>query len=188
MDRDQFREQLEHADGLRGVETRRPGVDGAKSAEESPVREHDRRRDVALKAVFRGRVMPAIGGVFGHIVDDDGFVVLPDLVAKGGFDHQFPTGYQAERDFVAYRAANPPVLSDARHGGETHAGRSADYFKNARDCRNTLHGSDIRAEVGRHDQFSLRAQANASAGAITCREIRHAGTEIKIRNLSVIAG
>jgi hypothetical protein len=140
--------------------------------------------------------MSTIGGVFGDIVDDDGFVVLPDLVAKGGFDHQFSAGYQAERDFVARCAANPALLGDARHGGETHAGRSADYFKNARDCRNTLHGSDIRAEVGRHDQLSLRGVANASAGLTTCREIRHeelkqdpqlVGTSLEARRIGLSA-
>jgi len=33
-------------------------------------------------------------------------MVLPDFVAKGGLDLQFPTGHQAELDLVAHRAAN----------------------------------------------------------------------------------
>jgi hypothetical protein len=36
--------------------------------------------------------MSAIGGVFGNVVDDDGFVALPDFVAKGGLDLQLPAG------------------------------------------------------------------------------------------------
>src|SRR5712664_3788142 len=66
-------------------------------------------------------------------------------------DLQLPAGHQAELDFIAHRAANPPLLGDARHGGKTHAGRSAHHFQNARNRRDTLHGSYVRAEVGLHD-------------------------------------
>ena len=96
--------------------------------------------------------MSAIGGVFGNVVDDHGFVALPDFVAKGGLDLQLPAGHQAEFDFIAHRAANPPLLGDARHGGKTHAGRPAHHFQNARNRRDTLHGSYVRAEVGLHDE------------------------------------
>jgi hypothetical protein len=100
-------------------------------------------------------VVPAIDGVFGNVVDDDGFVALPDLVAKGSPDLKFPAGWQAEFNFVADRTANPPLLGNARHGRKTHAGRPADHFQNARNRRNALHGSDIRGEVARHDQPSV---------------------------------
>jgi len=56
---------------------------------------------------------------------------------------------------VAHCAANPALLGDPRHGRKTHAGRSAHHFENARDRRDALHGSDVRAEVGRHEAPSV---------------------------------
>jgi hypothetical protein len=100
--------------GLRRVQARRPRVDGAQRAEHGAVRQHNRHRDVALKAVFRRRVMPAIGGILGHVIDNDGLMALPDLVADGGFDVEFRAGRQAERDLVAHRAADPALFGDAK--------------------------------------------------------------------------
>jgi hypothetical protein len=45
-----------------------------------------------LKAIFRGGVVPAKDGVFGDVVDRDGFVALPDLVANGGSTSSSPPG------------------------------------------------------------------------------------------------
>jgi hypothetical protein len=93
------------------------------------------------------------------MVDHDSLVAFTDLVANSGFDRQLSARHEAEPDFVARSAANPSLLGDARHRGETHAGRPADNFKNARDCRDILHGSDIRAEVGRHNPLSVNVPA-----------------------------
>jgi len=84
---------------------------------------------------------------FGNVVDDDGFRGLCRSRGKGWSRPPAPRGHQAEFDFIAHRAANPPLLGDARHGGKTHAGRSAHHFQNARNRRDTLHGSYVRAEV-----------------------------------------
>jgi len=37
----------------------------------------------------------------------DGFVALPDFVAKGGLDLQLPAGHQAEFDFIAAPRSKP---------------------------------------------------------------------------------
>ena len=88
------------------------------------------------------------------MIDHDGFAALPDLVADGGFQFEFPAGHEAESDFVAHRAADPAVLGDARDGRKTHPGGATHHFKNARHRCDTLHGSDIGAEIGRHRQPS----------------------------------
>src|SRR3981189_1424914 len=67
--------------------------------------------------------MAAKGGLLGAVVDDDGLVALPDLVADGGFDFKFPAGHQAEFDFVAHGTANPTLLGDACYRGEAMPGR-----------------------------------------------------------------
>ena len=87
----------------------------------------------------------------------NGFVALPGLVAQGGFDLKLSAGHETELDFVAHRAANPPLLGDARHGGKTHAGRPAHHFQNARNRRHVLHGRDVRAEIGRHEEHSVQS-------------------------------
>jgi hypothetical protein len=51
--------------------------------------------------------MAAKGGILGDVVDDDGLVALPDLVADGGFDFKFPAGHQAEFDFGRARHSKP---------------------------------------------------------------------------------
>src|SRR5471032_1299577 len=98
--------------------------------------------------------MTAIGGVFRDVVDHHRFAALPDLMADGGFDLEFPAGHKAKRDLVAHRATNPAVLGDACGGGEAHASGTAYHFKNARHRCDPLHGSDIRVELGRHCQPS----------------------------------
>jgi hypothetical protein len=97
-------------------------------------------------------MMAAKDRILGNVVDHDGFVALPDLVADGGFDLKFPAGHQAELDFVSHGTADPPLLGDACYRGETHAGRAAYHFQNARNRCDTLHGGNIRAEVGSHHQ------------------------------------
>jgi hypothetical protein len=147
---DQFGKQLEHADGLRRVQPRRPRIDRAQRAEERPVGEHDRHRDIALEAVLRRRVVTAKGHVVGDTVDDDGLTALPDLVTNGGFDFELAAGRQAERDLVAHRATNPSLFGDTGNGRKPHTGRAADHFQNSRNRRDTLHGSNVRAVVGGH--------------------------------------
>ena len=110
MRRDQLGKQLEHADGVRRVQPRRPRIDRAQRAEERAVGEHDRHRDVALEAVLRRRVVAAKGQVVGDAVDDHGLTALPDLVADRGLDLELAAGRQAERDLVAHRATNPSLL------------------------------------------------------------------------------
>jgi hypothetical protein len=106
------------------------------------------------------------------MVDHDGFAALPDLVADGGLDLEFPAGRKPERDLATHRAANPPILGDARDGGETHAGGTAHHFENARHRCDPLYGSDIRTELGRHcPAFNDSPRANASARPKLCREI-----------------
>jgi hypothetical protein len=92
MGRDQFGKELEHADRLRRVQPRRSRIDRAQRAEKRPVGQDDRHRDVALKAVLRGRMMSAKNEVVGDAVDDDGLAALPDLVTDGGLDLKFPAG------------------------------------------------------------------------------------------------
>jgi hypothetical protein len=67
------------------------------------------------------------------------------------------------RDLVTHRAANPPILGDARDGGEAHAGGTAHHFENARHRCDPLHGSDIRIELGRHCQPSTIVPAQTLA-------------------------
>jgi hypothetical protein len=57
--------------------------------------------------------MAAKGGILGDVVDDDGLVALPDLVADGGFDLKFPAGARPNSISVAHGTANPTLLGDA---------------------------------------------------------------------------
>jgi hypothetical protein len=94
--------------------------------------------------------MTAIGGIVGDVVDDDRFVALPNFVANRGFDLQLPAGDQAEGDLIPNGAANPAVFGHTRDRGEAHSGRTANHFKDTRYGVDTLHGSNIRAQVGHH--------------------------------------
>ena len=84
--RNQFGKQFEHADSFRRFQSRRPRVNGAKRAEELSVRQNDRHRYVALKAVHRRSGMPAIGLIFGNMVDHNRLAALTNFVADRGFD------------------------------------------------------------------------------------------------------
>src|SRR5687768_7591124 len=91
MKGDQLGKDFEHADGLRRVQPRRLGIDGAERAEKRAIRQQDRHRNIALQSVSRRRVMAAIRGVLRDIVDHHRLTVLPDLVADRGLDLQFVT-------------------------------------------------------------------------------------------------
>jgi len=111
MDRNQFREQLEHADRLRRIQPRRPRIERAQGAEEGPVGENDGHRDVALEPEFRRGVMSAVGGVFGDVVDDDGLVAS---AGSRGTGWSRPQALRRARDRTRFRRAPRSKPSAAR--------------------------------------------------------------------------
>ena len=129
-----------------------PGADRSRTAEEGPVGEDDRHRDVALKAVFSGCVMAAISGVLGDIVDDDGFVALriswqmvvsssssPPGTRPNSISSR--TAQQTQRCSVT-RATAAKAMPVERHTTSRIRGTAAI----------PLHGGNIRAGVGSHHE------------------------------------
>ncbi len=83
--------------------------------------------------------MASVNGVLGHVVDDDRFAALPDLVAEGGLDLELAACFQSKVDVIAHAARDPSILGDARDRSETHARRATDDVE---DRRNRLHAAD----------------------------------------------
>lgn len=70
-------------------------------------------------------------------------MALPDFMADGGFHLQFPTGNQAKLDFVTNRAADPPLVGDARDSRKAHSRGAANDFQNFRNGIDTLNRVNI---------------------------------------------
>ena len=97
---DQIGKQLEHAGDFRRIQLARHRIDGAERSEERTVAQHDRHRDIALKAIDRWRMMTGIGRVLGDIVDDHRLPVIADFVADRRLDLQLAARLQPESQIV----------------------------------------------------------------------------------------
>jgi hypothetical protein len=166
---DQLGEQLEHADRLGRIHSRRPRIDRAERAEERPARPHDRHRDVALKAVHHRRRVMAERFVLGDVIDHDELPAAADLVADRGRDLQLAAWLQAELDIVAHGAGDPAVLGHARHSGETHPCRAAHDVEDHRHGVDPRDRGQIRVDVICHHLASPSRQGRTK----TC-PTRHA--------------
>src|SRR6185503_5128653 len=102
MKPDQVGEQLEHADGLRVVETSRTGVDRAQGAEKALIRNAYRNGYVALEPVSLRGVMFPERRVARDLIDHHQLAALTNLVADRALDFELAPGHQTEIDFVAY--------------------------------------------------------------------------------------
>ena len=78
---DQLSEIPEHPDDLGPVQSRGPRIDGAERAEEFPVRENDRHRDITLQAIHPGRMVAAVILILRHVIDDDRAAAIENFVA-----------------------------------------------------------------------------------------------------------
>ena len=157
MESDQVREHAEHAEDLRIAQLRRLRVDGAERPEERSVAQDDGDGDAALKAEHGGAGIVRKFGIVGHAFDRYGAAAPPRVPADGRVEFQLAAGLEAEADLVAHLAGNPAVRSDARHGGETHAGRAAGDIENRRHCREAPDGIYVGLEIFAH------ARATSSA-------------------------
>jgi hypothetical protein len=106
---DQLREQSKHSHGLLVVDQSWLGVDRAQGAEERAVLMNDRNGDIALEAVLERRVVVAIRTA-GDVVDRDGIVRGPYLMADRGFEDEFTAFLEAEVDRVEDLARHPSVF------------------------------------------------------------------------------
>src|SRR4029079_9795122 len=101
-----------HADDLRVLQFGRLRIDRTQRAEERTVATEDRHRDVALETVQVRRRVAAEIAVLRDVVDDDRIAAGADGIADCRLNLQLATGFQPERDLIAYRAGDPAILGD----------------------------------------------------------------------------
>jgi hypothetical protein len=147
-------------------------IDGAKRAQELPVRQNDRHRDITLQAVHPGRVVAAVIFVLRHVIDDDRPAAVANFVADGRLDVEFAAGQQPKSNLVANSTGYPTILSHARHRGESHPGRAADHFQNGGD---SIDFGD-RGNVGRHGGIELGSAGVAEFPADASKLCRSRGS------------
>ena len=150
MSADYLREHFEHADGLGRIQPMRFGIDRAKRTEKCTVREPDRHRDIALKAVHRRRVVGAERRIFGDMIDDDGVAALPDFIADRSPNLEFTARLEAERDVVAHVARDPAILGNAGDRSEAHPCCPTHDIEDRGDCLDAVDSGDILVEIVGH--------------------------------------
>ncbi|RWW89905.1 hypothetical protein BHE74_00001469 [Ensete ventricosum] len=123
---------------LRGV-----GVQGADSAEKTPIGTEHRNGNVAFEPVDPRGVVVVVERVFAGFVDHHRHVRATDFVTKGGGQVQFASHAEAEFQLVEHRAGRPGVLRHAGDRGKPQAGHVADDFEHGRHRADAADGGDV---------------------------------------------
>ena len=138
-----------------------------------------------MKAIhFRGRVT-AIDRVFRHMVDDHGFVRVPDRITNGRIDLEFSAWLKPKLNGVADTTCDPSIFGDARNGCEPHASGLADNVKNGRRRFDASDGVYVRLMIVRLNHFpTLSIDIASTSEAVTKLEDRSKGAILSDSSLS----
>ncbi|MNQ88552.1 hypothetical protein D3C85_1038190 [compost metagenome] len=132
------------------LELCRHRVERTNGSEKTAVSAKHGHRDVTFEAINARRVMLAVLLVGAGVVDHDGLMRGPDLMAQGAGHVQLTAHVQAEAQRVEHGAGGPGAFGHPRHGGETHARGFADNLKNRRYGVDPANGGNVGCDGFTH--------------------------------------